>query len=103
MEDQCRKCQSTLTEVRPNNKLFGLYCSECGAWIRWLKKAEYPPTEAELSSTNEIEIVSLEVKETCDYCEKEYVIPIAWDGGISGWENIEHKYCPICGRPTWRM
>ena len=36
----CRKCGSTSlhTEVKGNNT--GLYCDDCGAWIKWLSKDE---------------------------------------------------------------
>lgn len=36
----CRKCGSTSlhTEVKGNNT--GLYCDDCGAWIKWLGKDE---------------------------------------------------------------
>ena len=36
----CKKCGSTSlhTEVKGNNT--GLYCDDCGAWIKWLGKDE---------------------------------------------------------------
>lgn len=36
----CRKCGSTSlhTEVKGNNT--GLYCDDCGAWVKWLGKDE---------------------------------------------------------------
>ena len=36
----CKKCGSTslYTEQKGNN--IGLYCSDCGAWIKWLGKDE---------------------------------------------------------------
>lgn len=36
----CRKCGSTdlFTKEKGNN--VGLYCSDCGAWIKWLSKDE---------------------------------------------------------------
>lgn len=36
----CKKCGSVdlFTEVKGNNT--GLYCSDCGAWIKWLNKNE---------------------------------------------------------------
>lgn len=36
----CKKCGSTLlhTEVKGNNT--GLYCDDCGAWVKWLGKDE---------------------------------------------------------------
>ena len=36
----CKKCGSVSlhTEVKDNNT--GLYCDDCGAWIKWLRKDE---------------------------------------------------------------
>lgn len=36
----CKKCGSTTlhTEVKGNNT--GLYCNDCGSWIKWLSKDE---------------------------------------------------------------
>ena len=36
----CKKCGSTdlYTDQKGNNT--GLYCSDCGAWIKWLSKEE---------------------------------------------------------------
>lgn len=36
----CKKCGSTMlhTEVKNNNT--GLYCNDCGAWIKWLGRDE---------------------------------------------------------------
>lgn len=36
----CKKCGSTLlhTEVKGSNT--GLYCDDCGAWVKWLSKDE---------------------------------------------------------------
>ena len=36
----CKKCKSTSlhTEVKGNNT--GLYCDDCGAWVKWLGKDE---------------------------------------------------------------
>lgn len=36
----CKKCGSTSlhTEVKGNNT--GLYCDDCGAWVKWLGKDE---------------------------------------------------------------
>lgn len=36
----CKKCGSTSlhTEIKGNNT--GLYCDDCGAWIKWLSKDE---------------------------------------------------------------
>lgn len=37
---QCKKCGSHnfFMEKLPHHKTFGLYCFECGAWLKWGNK-----------------------------------------------------------------
>ncbi len=36
----CKKCGSTDLFTKEKGNKIGLYCSDCGAWIRWLNKDE---------------------------------------------------------------
>ena len=36
----CKKCGSTSLYIKNNGNNVGLYCSDCGAWIKWLGKDE---------------------------------------------------------------
>lgn len=36
----CKKCGSTSLFTKNNGNNNGLYCSDCGAWIKWLGKDE---------------------------------------------------------------
>lgn len=36
----CKKCGSTDLYIDQNGNNTGLYCSDCGAWIKWLSKKE---------------------------------------------------------------
>lgn len=36
----CKKCGSTSLYTKNNGNNVGLYCSDCGAWIKWLGKDE---------------------------------------------------------------
>lgn len=36
----CKKCGSTDLFVKKGNTTTGLYCSDCGAWIKWVGKDE---------------------------------------------------------------
>lgn len=40
MEFVCNKCGQSDVFIRQAGKQTGLYCSECGAWIKWLTKQE---------------------------------------------------------------
>ena len=36
----CKKCGSTSLYTKESGNNIGLYCSNCGAWIKWLGKDE---------------------------------------------------------------
>ena len=36
----CKKCGSVSLYTKNNGNNVGLYCSDCGAWIKWLGKDE---------------------------------------------------------------
>ena len=36
----CKKCGSTSLYTKNSGNNIGLYCSDCGAWIKWLGKDE---------------------------------------------------------------
>lgn len=40
MKYSCRKCSSENVYVKQANKLTGMYCADCGAWIQWLTYRE---------------------------------------------------------------
>jgi hypothetical protein len=39
-EFACRKCGSEMLFIKDNGTQVGLYCSDCGAWQKWLGKDE---------------------------------------------------------------
>lgn len=87
----CKKCGSENLTPRPSGVQTGVYCDDCGAWVKWLKKSEIE------ALTTTIEPADIAVM-PCYYCDQEYVIPFVYDGGITSWENIDAVYCPMCGR-----
>jgi len=44
----CNKCNGTFTFIKKNNTQTGLYCSDCGKWIKWLGKEEIRLYERQL-------------------------------------------------------
>lgn len=55
MDYSCNKCGSAnlYTEAKGNN--IGLYCNDCGAWIKWLNKNEVRVFEhSKDNKTNEV-------------------------------------------------
>lgn len=68
----CKKCGSTSlhTEVKGNNT--GLYCDDCGAWIKWLGKDElrafnYSKLHSDKSKTYTKEEISNAIDNLKDY------------------------------------
>ena len=37
LDEKCRKCDGENLQVLQVGKYTGLYCRDCGAWVRWLK------------------------------------------------------------------
>lgn len=41
----CNKCGSMDVFIKQNGGQTGLYCSDCGSWIKWVGKSELPMVE----------------------------------------------------------
>ena len=69
----CKKCGSISlhTEVRGNNT--GLYCDDCGAWVKWLGKDELRAFEYSMRETTK------EENETIDKYLKSISKPIGYN------------------------
>lgn len=89
----CKKCGSLdlHTEISGNNT--GLYCSDCGAWIKWLGKGELRAFENSKKEMN--------IKQSTTNSDE---IQCAACGNISSekeWFNSavhnKFKICPRCG------
>ena len=74
----CKKCGSTSlhTEVKDNN--IGLYCDDCGAWIKWLNKDEVRAFE-----------YSQKLSGNSNKNKKEDIAKIIYD-------NLGYMYCDNC-------
>ena len=79
----CRKCGSTslYTENKGNN--IGLYCSDCGAWIKWLSKDELRAFKHSQKNQSDEKLNYSELREEihrilCDFLEHEW--PVQNDG-----------------------
>lgn len=69
---KCSKCKSSNFIIIPKGSQSGLYCAECGAWLKWLGKSE--KTVYEAKGTQEIKP---------DIIVEEYVrIPLTEINGI---------------------
>lgn len=54
----CKKCGSVIVHVKENGTQIGLYCSECGAWIKWLGKDDKRLAELQIQDNKELDKVS---------------------------------------------
>ena len=93
----CKKCGSASlhTEVKGNNT--GLYCDDCGAWVKWLGKNELrafeysmrDATKEEIESVNK-HIASISKPTGVNFYDKEDdVAKIIYD-------NLNYMYCDNC-------
>lgn len=44
----CSKCNSTEVFIEQNGNNIGLYCADCGKWIKWLNKDELRLAERQI-------------------------------------------------------
>ncbi len=68
----CKKCGSISlhTEVKGNNT--GLYCDDCGAWVKWIGKDELRAFEYSRKKNNKSsnKDISTRLKEFVEFLEK---------------------------------
>lgn len=81
----------------------GLYCGDCGAWLKWISKKELPLVERFLKNNKEEE-------KQCLYCHG--LKPLYEDSGITisfrnrkfyavdelNFNQLDWKHCPMCGK-----
>ena len=94
---QCKKCGSKNLIIEKRGSANANVCADCGAWISWAKKTPEEITVTTVQLEAPVVVVSGPT-DPCPYCDKDYVIPLSYDGGITGWDIIDAVYCPICGR-----
>lgn len=91
----CPKCDSKNTFIKKNGNQTGLYCGDCGKWIKWLSKNEIvafeheKATERESKENNFQEINPDEIQ--CSGC--------GFLGDMNrDWLKIDaFRVCPKCG------
>ena len=53
MKEYVCKCGSKRIFIRDNGTQTGIYCKECGKWIKWIGKKEIPFAEEYIKEQNE--------------------------------------------------
>ena len=91
-QNHCTKCGCGNLFMKPSGSNIGLYCSNCGAWIKWMNKNEIRVFEHENKVVN-----SSKGETDCD-------IQCAACGYIGDESNFFHsaahekfRICPKCG------
>ena len=86
MKEYVCKCGSKRIFTRDNGTQTGIYCKECGKWIKWIGKKEIPFVEEYIkeqnkndnSNTNKIDEVKEFIMDNLD--EHSNVIPFDYEG-----------------------
>lgn len=78
----CKKCGSIAlhTEVKGNNT--GLYCDDCGAWVKWIGKDElraFEYSKSKEEKENNVMSVYLVTRPCTTYCQDYAMVVIAKD------------------------
>ena len=59
----CSKCNGTFTFIKKNNTQTGLFCADCGKWVKWLGKEELRLYERKLEMVKSEVIMETEEPE----------------------------------------
>ena len=51
---RCKKCGSNNTEIEEKGTQIGLYCCDCGKWIKWLSQEEVRVFNAHCFSKDDV-------------------------------------------------
>lgn len=94
----CKKCGSTSlhTEVKGNNT--GLYCDDCGAWVKWLSKDELRAFDhSKKENKNQGDIIKCEIPIGRLCCFKLPGNDVIYFGHMAGkvvddFENMTYTY-----------
>lgn len=49
----CKKCGSVSLHIKESGNNVGLYCSDCGAWLKWIGKDEQRAFERRIETKTE--------------------------------------------------
>lgn len=101
---KCRKCNSTNVEVKIVGKRTGVYCLDCGAWIRWMSFKEmqkfYRVFKGTKESGNKAYKVSRKMGSQtivkCSNCKTQLYHSGA-EPPKGQFNLINAVYCPKCG------
>lgn len=86
----CEKCGSADVFIKKSGNQTGLYCGDCGKWIKWLSKDEIRLAERQISILDE-------ENKHCEYCNKEWGMCDPVTNRFTIPPNGKINYCPICG------
>lgn len=101
---KCKKCNSENIIIKQANTMTGAYCSDCGAWIKWLKGNELnefyknelsKPENREKVSRNFFKQKGMTIIK-CGNCKCQLFHSNAPEP-IGQFNLINANFCPQCG------
>lgn len=105
IKNVCEKCGSKNLKVKQSNTKTGLYCSDCGALVQWLKR-KVDIREAYNILLNNNDVRGKAIKKVVKYgrtttirCEKCNCLLFTSSVGVpyGQFDLIDAKFCPNCG------
>ena len=82
---ECEKCNSKDVFVEQNGNNIGLYCSDCGKWIKWLNKDELRLAERQIKEQEK----RIRNKAIDEFVDKSWELLGAEDRDIYARESIK--------------
>lgn len=76
-QNYCKKCGSTSLFIEKKGNNTGLYCSDCGAWIKWLGKGELKAFEHSMSEEKAKEKETM-VTQAKELLERNGYVVVKW-------------------------
>lgn len=94
----CKKCGSIAlhTEVKGNNT--GLYCDDCGAWVKWLGKDELRAFE---HSQKEVDVATIQIGTLAEtnQCYRQYELNLDKVDSLDDCKKILKFLCGLAIKP----
>lgn len=106
LNEKCRKCDGDNLQVLQVGEHTGLYCRDCGAWVRWLKTGrEVRDAYSRYISLDEVRGKAIKKvfksgRTTLIRCEKCNCLLYSSNVNkpVGQFDLIDASFCPKCGR-----
>jgi hypothetical protein len=90
----CKKCGSVSIHIKENGTQVGLYCSDCGVWIKWLGKDDRRLAELQIQNNSTVN-VNTDINNYFDTIKSVVDSFVRMCDFIEQNDNIGCKNCPV--------